>query len=325
MRPSVRRDCWTRLIRQDDVLQRLDANEGAAFARELTAIDALLYEVEYLQTDAMELLPIKSDIPDGIKEHGYQTVDRVGEARRVRGDADDYPRVDVVGAEFLHKIAEYGDSYEYSIIDIRAAVFMKIKVEPQRALTAQDAIRRKIDRCLWLGDAEAGTQGFANNAEVDDNIISVTNKNWDTEQDGLKILNDLLEIEKKYLVDTNYAETPTDLALSVEAYAKIATMPVSTLNPMLTVLAAFKANSQFVKGVHKSPRLALADAQGDGPRHIIWNNKPEKLQGIVPVEFEMSPPVSLGFKWYVNCRATCGGVVIRYPKSVRYVDGTFDA
>jgi hypothetical protein len=296
---------------------RLDANETAIFSRQLEAIDAEMYEVMYPPADqAVRLIPVNSSIPDGATSYTYRVFDQVGQAARIGNYATDLPRVDIQGREITSKIHSYGDSYGYSVQDLRAAAMAKLPLETQRAQAARLALMRKLDEVLFEGDADAGLTGFANNSDVDS--VSADTGDWATAT-GAEMLGDLLKLERAINAESKGQEMADALALPPAEFALISTTPLGDTSDK-TVKEFFLANSSSIKTIEPWWRLSTANAAGTGPRAIAYTKTPAKLEAIVPVEFESFPAEARNLEFIINCHMRTGGVVIRYPGSMRYMD-----
>lgn len=297
---------------------RMDANETLVFSRQLEYIERQLYRVKYPQGHAIELMDIKRDIPPGAKEYTYRFGEELGQAARVANAATDYPRVDLVGGEVTIKIHTYGASFGYTRKELQQAAMADLAIDTERATTARNVIARKLDEVLWLGDSQVGITGLANNANV--GTVSPVTGTWSTAT-AAQILADLQKLVSAAPSATKGVEEITVVALATALYEKAARSFVGD-NLDKTVLDLFKRANPQIKRVVGSHRLDLADAESDGPRIVAFNDSPEVLQGIVPIEFEqLAPLAGKGGSWTIECEMSCAGTAIRYPGAVRYMDG----
>jgi hypothetical protein len=302
----------------EDLGRRFDANESLIFARQLEEIDTQLYEVQYPQFRAVELIPIRPT-SNAAQTYTYRVLNHAGSAKIVANYGTDFPRVGAQSTEQSSKIESIGDSYGYSIQDVRAAAMANVPLEDTLARTAREAIAQFVDNVLWFGNTEVGLTGLANNSEV--SLVTPINGNWATETDPNKILADLLKLEAAAYNATAGVEFVDSLLLPQVLFAKLSTTPLSALAPTVSILDYFKSKSMFVKNVEAVWRLNTANAAGTGPRAIVYRRDPAKIQGILPIEFEQFPPQAQALEFSVFCHARCGGVIIRYPRSAWYMDG----
>ncbi len=297
---------------------RLDANETAMFSRQLEEIDTRTFKVEYPNGHATEIIPLLTAIDPGASQYTYRFYDRTGRAERVTNFATHAPRVDVQAQEVTTRMHSYWAAYGYSVQDLRAAAMANLPLEAFRAEAARMVIMTKLDENLWSGDSAVNVTGLANNALVD--ILSPVTGTW-TSASAVQKLADLQKLVAGPVSASNGVERPDTVAMSVTAYENISTSFIGD-NMDKTVLDLFKQANPHIKQVVPSYRLELADAQADGGRLIAFAGDPLKLQGLVSVEFEALPvraQGSMDFEIVVHMRA--GGVAVRYPDSVKYMDG----
>ena len=103
--------------------QRFDSNDDASlfFARELDYIKAKTYDKLYPELTAINLFPITSDVDAGAETTTYYSYDKQGMAKIISNYATDLPRTDTKGKPTTIPIKSVGDSYGYSIQEMRAS------------------------------------------------------------------------------------------------------------------------------------------------------------------------------------------------------------
>jgi hypothetical protein len=296
---------------------RLDANETATFARQLEQIETRIFEVKYPTGHGIELVPLLRNINVGAKSYTYRVFDYVGEAVRAANYSDDAPRVNIQGFEVTAKLYGYRASYGYSIEDMRAAAMANLDLEVREANAARNVIARKLDESIWVGDSVVGVTGLANNANV--STVSPVTGTWSSAS-GPQILADLNKLVMAALIASKGEEDCDTVVMSITAYGYVSTKRMGDV-ANLTVLEQFLKDNPKIKRVEKSYRLELANAGGNGGRVIAYMNDPEKLEALVPIEFEVFAPIAKGMAFSVDVHGKFGGVAIRYPASVRYMDG----
>ena len=139
---------------------KFDANESAVFALELEYVDKQATDQEFPQNRADEFIPVDTSIDAGAEDFSWYHFDRLGNAKLISSYADDLPRVHEFGSKNTTGIRSIGDSYGYSIQDLRAAAYMKRPLDPALALLAREAIERKADEIAALGSTTDNLPGF---------------------------------------------------------------------------------------------------------------------------------------------------------------------
>ena len=299
---------------------RLDADETAAFVRQLESIRAVPYDVQYPELIWDKIVPMGgTDVDPGAEFFTWSLMDKAGEAKLITNWGEDAPSVDIQAGQSTSPLASYGIGYKYSIQDLRRANMLSLPIDQKRALAARELMARKIDRVLALGEPVAGLKGFANNSSV--SILSPITGSWISGgATPAQILADLLKMERDIMTTSKGIEMPDTMVVPNSLYALISTLPMSTLIPQGSVLEYFLKQSMGIRRVEKSFYLEDAGASG-ATRIIAFKADIVKVEGIMPVIFEQFAPIVKGYAFNVNCHARTGGVVVRYPGSMRYMDG----
>ena len=89
------------------------------------------------------------------------------------------------------------------------------------------------------------------------------------------------------------------------------------------VMTALQAVQGMFPGVsfQQWDSLETADVAGTGPRNLAYHKSPTVLGIPIPIVFDDLPPQAVGLRFEVPCHGRVGGVVIRYPIAVGYMDG----
>jgi hypothetical protein len=299
---------------------RADAGETAAMARQLEYVKAETYEVKYLNLQARELIPVDGSVPSGAQSFVWYSWDWVGMAKIIANYADDLPKVQILGKEHIQGIKSLGDSYDYSIQDIRAAAMAGVNLDANKAKACRRAMENKIEQLAAKGDSAAGLPGLLNNANVP--VLTATELvgDWaNPATTSAQILADLHLIANYINTVTKGTHSATTLVLPTTRYNIVATRAYSDMLPD-TILQVFLRSNPFVREVRQWHFLDTADSAGTGPRVLAYEKSPEILQLVIPQEFEQFPPQAKNLAFDVPCHARIGGVVIRYPLAMVYAD-----
>lgn len=297
---------------------RLDAGETAVLARALELIDTELYEMPGFELKGSLLVPMKSDIDPGVQTYTYRSIRGVGRGKAIANYADDLPRVDLYGEEASSKFLDWGASYAYSLNDLRAARLTGFALDTARATLAREVIARDNEDMIFFGYSPVGITGFANNASVQ--LVTPTTGNWATAT-AAQILADLIKMELAIITNSSGRERPDTLALPTIRFAQLNTKFMGTDGDGPTVLDFYRDRSIGVKNIEETAELETADAAGTGPRAVMYRRDRAVLEGLQPIEFESLPPEPRNLSWNVNCVSRVGGVVVRRPGAMAYMDG----
>lgn len=295
-----------------------DAGETAFVQRQLEQILKKTYDVLYPDFKLRSFVPMGENINPGAKSFTYYQWDIHGSAKLITDWAGDLPRVDAFIKEFTAKPYSFGTVYGYSLEDITAAQMAGTGLEATKAKAARRSCEKAIDDYGSVGDAQLGTTGFINNANVPvvDRIVG----DWDTSTTSAEMLQDLRALCQAPTVNSEELFPVTDLILDPESYELANNKPISDLAPDKTVLKTFLENHDTLKAIHKWSKLSTADAEGTGPRWIAYHKSDEVLTLNPSIEFEALPPQPKNLAFEVPCRVKTGGVSIRYAFGMAYMD-----
>jgi hypothetical protein len=228
--------------------------------------------------------------------------------------------VDVYGVENTVKPHDIGDSYGYSIQEIRRAQMADFPLETRRADAARRAIEDKINTIAFSGDSATGLTGFIQYPGTTEFTLTsgTGGYTWATKT-GDEILADMNGMVYAVLSATNGVEQPDTMLLPLASYNLIKTKRLGTYNDT-TVLEYFLKTNQYIKRIEWLVELATG-SDTTGTRAIVFKNDAEHLQLILPVPFEQFDYDKNGLAYSIPCLARTAGMVIYYPSSIAFVDG----
>lgn len=300
----------------------LDAGETAFFARELEAVKAKTYDIKFAPMKALSLMPVSSDAGEGAEAITYRSFEETGMARIISSYADDLPRADVRGQEFISPVRSIGCSYGYSHQEIRAAAFANRPLTTMQASAARRANDQKVNQLAWFGDSTFGLTGLLNNA----NIPSASVPNDGTGPSTLwvnktpdQILRDLNLITNGIVDLTKGVEIPNTVILPIEQYTLIASTPRSATSDT-TILEYFLMNNPYIDMVDWVPELAGAGPLGVDI-FVAYDRNPDKLELQLPMPFRQYPPQERNLNFEIPCESRFGGLLVYYPLSISIGEG----
>ena len=300
----------------------LDASETAFFARELESLKAKTYDVQFAPMKATSLLPVSTDAGEGAEAITYQSFEETGMARIISSYADDLPRADVRGQEFISKVKSIGCSYGYSHQEIRAAMFANRPLTTMQASAARRANDQKLNRLAWFGDDDYGLLGLLNNPNIPS--ASVPNDGtgpstlWSTKTPD-QILRDLNQFTNGIVELTKGVETPNTVLLPIEQYTFISSTPRSSTSDT-TILEYFLQNNPFIDMVDWVPELTGAGT-ANADVFVVYDRNPDKLELQLPMPFTQYPPQERNLNFEIPCESRFGGLLVYYPLSVTIAEG----
>lgn len=306
-----------------------DASESIWFARQLEYVRPGLLEVLYPALIAKSLIPLETAIGPGATNWTYRAYDKVGYAQLVEDYAMDPPRADVKGIEQTQSIKPYGVMYGYNFQELRAGMLAGLPLDVRKAMAARYAMELKIDQIFFYGDKVSGLLGLLNQSNTQ--AFTVPNgakgdKLW-RDKSADEIVLDMHNFVDNIVGTSLGVYQPTTLLLPLKAYNIAATKRMGDGSNQ-SCLAYFKETNPYVKEVIPTYRLDQSQSSnwsGSTGRMVAYEKSPERLVGLLPVEFEQLPVQQEGYEYKTLCHMRCGGVVAMHPASISYGDGITDA
>ena len=311
-------EVYNRLCALQGDKSRMDADETNMLAQELEAHRARVYETKYPNLKARLFLPTNREDDTGAETVTYEETDEVGEAKIIHNMADDFPTVETSGVKISFSVVSIGDSYIWSIQDVRRSVFSGKPLSSKKAIAARRAFERKLDSVAFSGSPVDGiASGFSNNASVGIEALAAAGT-WATKT-AQQMLDDLNKLASG-LFTTGAELWDADTLLLPSAQFKLIEQTQMSTDSGESVLAAFlRANS----GIQRVASWNLLSGAGAGglDRAVLYMADPEVLELVIPQEFEVFPPQPQNLAWKVLCHGRTAGCHVYQPLGLRYMDG----
>ncbi len=302
-------------------LYHLDADEAVYFKRQLEVILSRTYDEVLADLPYAKLFPITSEVDPIATEATWRSYKSYGFAKLISDYATDFPRVDLAGSEQSIKIKSYGVSWGYNIMEIRRAAKTGFNLTDRKAKAARRALEEKMNRLAFLGDSDAGIQGFINYPGITEYTVPATGtgatKTWSTKTAD-QILVDLFGIINAIVIPTFGKEMPNRILLPLTNLTLIKTLRLGTYNDT-TVYEFFKKQYPEVELV--AVRELVGAGAGGTNRMMAYNASPDKIRFEVPMAFEQFPEQQVGLEFVVPAWARVAGIIMPYVAATAYADG----
>ena len=307
---------------------RFDSVEDASvfFARELDYIKSQSYDVEYPELTALTLFPLSSEVNPGAETVTYYSYDKTGMAKIISNYATDLPRADAKGKPTTAIIKSIGDSYGYSVQEMRASRMAGKSLDVRKAESARYQIDYLNNKIAWAGDDETGLIGVlsaGNNIPfytIPANGTGTTTlwKNKTADQ----ILADINGMQAQVAKNTKNVERPDTLALPADVFIDISTRQIA--NTGYTIKKFVLENAPYLKEIVPASELQ-SDAPETNPYAVgatpqavalLFKKDPRKFTIENPLPFYQYPLQPQGLEVIVPCEARTAGAIIYYPLSL---------
>lgn len=300
--------------------RRMDADETNALALQLESMRAKVWEDKYPPIKARRYIPVYTGDDPAAETVAFETAREVGQAKIMVNLADDLPSVETSSGKDTRRVVSLGDSYHYSIQDLRRAAFMNKPLNARKAIAARRAAERLLDQVAAVGAPDAGIpHGFVNNSSVPVKLLAAAGTWASKVGTPLAILNDLNKLIRDMITDTSEAFVPNVILMPTAQMLLISQTKLSTDSDD-TVLTAFLRHNPMIESVDMWNRLDGAGGAG-ADRIVAFQRDPEVAELIVPQDFEVMPPQPQGLSFKVPCHLRTAGTVVYRPLGMSYMDG----
>lgn len=299
----------------------LDANETAAFARELEAIRTEVVEYDFPELKARAFIPLEPNVDPGAETLVWYEFQDVGIAEMIVNYADDLPSINALGSKQTSPIESHGVSYQYTTQDLRAWRKTGRPLDRRFPEAARKAVERRIEEVAALGHTARNVPGFLKNGNVPF-VTTGINGGWTTATAD-EILEDLMTIAFAVWENSKGTHTADTMLLGTQAYKIVSTKIFSTYTGE-TVLSVFLRSQQMIKSVEHWIYCDTADAENNGERVVVYEKNPSNAALVIPLDFQSMPPQAKSLAFYVPCEGRIGGAVVYKPLSLAYADALLD-
>lgn len=309
---------------------RFDSVEQASvfFARELDYIKSQTYDREYPEMTALSLLPVTSEVPEGAETFTYYSYDKTGMAKIINNYATDLPRADVKGKPVTGYVKSLGDSYGYSVQEMRASKMANKSLDVRKGESAKYAMDYAVNKIAWAGDKENGLMGILSpDNDIPKYVLSTVTVDGKerTEfryKDADQILNDINGMQKYVSKITKNVEKPDTLVLPSYVYVDLATRRIPDTET--TVLKFIMDHAPYLKEVREAnePQAESVDINPTGSNvAFLFTNDERKLSLEIPMHFYQHTLQEKGLEIEIPCEERVAGITLYYPLSALIVEG----
>ena len=301
-------------------MMRFDSAEDASifFARELDYIKSKSYDKIYPEFTALNNFPITHEVPEGAESTTYYSYEKTGIADIISNYATDLPRADVKGNPTTAMVKSVGDSYGYSVQDMRASRMAGKSLDVRKAEAARYAIDRKINEIAFAGDKKHNLMGMLS-PENDIPLYTLSTvgdrTSW-KDKSASEILVDINGMFAYQAKLTQNVERADTLAIPPAEFIDISTRQIP--NTGYTVKKFLLENAPYLKDIISAPELS-ADNTATNPYGanvaMLYTNSADKFSLEIPMAFYQYPLQNRNLEVIVPCEERVAGIIMYYPLS----------
>lgn len=309
---------------------RFDSVEQASvfFARELDHVKTETYDVEYPEMTALAIFPVTSEIPEGAETFTYYSYDKTGMAVIINNYATDLPRADVKGKPVTGYVKSVGDSYGYSVQEMRASRLAGKSLDVRKGEAARYAMDYIVNKIAWAGDKDNGLVGIlSENNDIPKYVLSTVTVDGKehTEfryKNADQILDDINGMQKYTSQITKNVEKPDTLVLPSDVYIDLATRRIPDTET--TILKFVLDHAPYLKEIREANELQAesTDINPTGSNVMfLFTNDERKMALEIPMHFYQYPLQEKGLEIEIPCEQRVAGMIIYYPLSGLLAEG----
>lgn len=291
-------------------------------------IESEVYKIKYPDITYSDLIPIDTSANQWARSVTYYSMDGAGRANWINGRARDIPMVDTQRGKHETEVHMAGIGYQYDLEELNQARMLGQNLTADRAAFARRAYEELCEKVAFDGDTAKGFEGLFGNSSVTaisaPNNAGATSTLW-TAKTPDEILLDVNTLLSGIYTASKTVEMANTLLLPEERYIHIGTRRLSDTSE-LTILEWIKRNNVYTMKSGqplniRGQRQLITKGASSTARAVAYRKSPDVLKMHIPMPLQFLPPQQEVFNFIVPGMFRIGGVDVRLPGAVRYLDG----
>ena len=306
-------------------------------------IERQVYKIKYASIQYRQLVPVDMQADPWAGQITYFSQDGVGKMDFIANYATDFPTVDTEMTKHDVRIENLGISYTYNEAELRYAMRLGIPLSNDKAMIARRVYEEKLDDIVLNGVSTMGWDGLWNHSAVTSQTAKSNGQDahdakW-AAKTSVQIATDVNDAITGVWDTSRQVEMADTLLLSTARFAQLTTTPMSESIPGITVMDWIKANNVYTASTGRPLMVRVLrglETQGgtaktsggsataplkSTQRMIAYRRSPDVLRFHVPMPLRFFPPQQRMLSYAVPGMCRIGGLEIRLPGAIRYVDG----
>ena len=316
-----------------NIIPRLsDANHLGFLISQVHHVEQQAYMIQYPDIQYRRLVPVDTSAASWARGITHFSTDKVGEAKPLNHMATDMPLVDLIRHKHEVTVEMAGIGYGYTIEELNQAMMV-----PGTNLTADGAAaairvsEEYVDETVLRGNPDQGWDGLINNTAIprmdapDGTATMGADSTWETKTPD-EIIEDINSILTGIWTGSLTVELADTLAMSPEKLSFLANIRIPDGNDM-TILRWIRENNLYTMQTGRPLMITFirgleTAGTSNAERMIAYRNDPQVLRLHYPLPQRFDDPIRESWmKWVVPGYFRLGGLEIRRPMAVRYLDG----
>jgi hypothetical protein len=307
-----------------------DAQSVLSFMQQqATFIEPEVYEQQYPDIQYPDLVPVDTSGNEWAKSKTFYSSDKVGQAQWFHHMANDMPFADIVRTKFEQGLEMAGIGYYYTLEELGVAMQIpNMNLTAERGDAARRAYEEFMERITFVGDVNKGWTGLINDDTVTAGNAPATGSGssalW-INKTGDQMAIDINAVLTGIYTGSNTVEMADTLLLPIDQFTRIANTrigdtPMNTLGwiQQFNTYTAITNQQLTIRAVRG---LETAGAGGTA-RMVAYKNDPQILKLHLPMPHKFLGVMQVTpLRYDVPGIFRTGGLEIRRPGSIRYLDG----
>lgn len=305
---------------------------------QIAYIERDVYQTRYPEIQYPMLVPVDTNAPEWTRSITHYSMDQVGQAEWFNSDSTDMPFADVTRDQHNVGVEMAAIGYRYNTEELSLAMMTNTNLTNERANAARRAAEEYIDNIVTNGDATKNWDGLINFTGVTrvDAAASGTGsgnaqRRWanKTPDNIIRDVNDILTGIYSNSLQVEMADT---LLLPIAAFTDLASRRLTDTG---TTVMRFIEESNIYTATTGMPLMIrvmrglenASTATGDtsAGRAIAYRRDPSVLRLHMPMPHRFLMPMQTAPLVYeIPGIFRLGGLEIRRPGAMRYLDGITD-
>ncbi len=310
----------------------LDSQEALSFlTQQVSIIEPEVYKIQYPDIQYSQLIPVDASGNEWAKSVTFFSMDKVGGAQWFNHLASNMPIADINKTKFETGIEMAAIGYRYTLEEIgQAAMVPNTNLTSDRADAARFAYEQFVDHVAFLGDTGKGWKGLLNNTDVtrvDAAATGTSSSKYWADKTGDQMMTDINDALTGIYTGSNTVEMADTVllppaALILLSNTRLANTTENALSYLMkyNVYTLMTGNALTVRSVLGLESAGTSAGAGKG-RMVVYKKDPRVLKMHVPMPHRFLPIWQTGpMVFDIPGIFRLGGVEIRRPSAVRYVD-----
>ena len=303
-----------------------DAQQGFSYLiSQIAHIEREVYAIEYPDIQYPALIPVDTSANEWSKTVTYFSSDKVGEADWVNQAGQDIPYADTERAQFETTVHMAAIGYEYTLEEVNQARLIGQPRLADRAEAARRAFEEFVDGVALQGDAAKNFSSLIDFPGI--TAVSAPDPgagaDWPNKTTD-QILDDVNALIDGVYTSSNTVETADTLLIPHDRFPSLASQRLGDTS--VSILEFLRQNNVYSARTGQPLTIRSVkglDTAGAGSSHrmIAYRRDRNVLRFHMPMPHRFLAPQQVIMHFKVPGIFRLGGLDIRRPGAVRYMDG----